>query len=1089
MYISDLHIHSRFSRATSRELTPGSLDLWARKKGIHILGTGDFTHPAWRAELKEQLAPAEPGLYLLKKEFRIEAGVPAASPSPRFVITGEISSIYKKNGRVRKVHSLIILPSLEAADILSGRLAAIGNIHSDGRPILGLDCHDLLAMTLDACPEAIFVPAHIWTPHFSVFGAFSGFDSMEECFEELTPQIHAVETGLSSDPPMNWRLSALDGLQLISNSDAHSPAKLGREANLLSIPMSYGGLYGAIQRGEGLAGTIEFFPEEGKYHFDGHRKCHLCITPGEARSYGGICPVCGKRLTTGVLHRVEDLADRPSGFQPADARAYESLVPLPELMAAALGTSAASQKTARLYEHALGELGSEFHILRKTPLDDIRRVCGRRTAQAVERLRAGQVDWHPGYDGEYGHFQIFAPGELGEVEGQLSLTLEPEPALTAKEDGKKPEAAAPLAGTAGPAAKAAEPAARTPEMPAAHPGLNPAQNRALLSLCPVTAVTAGPGTGKTRTLVAKILHLLRDRGVKAGEITAVTFTRKAAAELKKRLSQELAGTRISGRIQTGTFHPLCFGLLKSRGLEFNLAEDSVREEAAEQAAQALSLTCSRENLLRWISLKKAGVPAALPLEGTRQAENSADTAGTGAANAAAGSDDALADAVLALYNEKLRAKGLLELDDLLTEALMVIQDKDTPRKLLRPFSYLLVDEFQDINPVQYRLIAALHDRGRELFVIGDPDQAIYGFRGADSQCFAHLLADYPKTEVIRLGENYRSTPDILAAATALISHNPGGQRLLTPKAPAGLPLRLIHAESSMEECIFIAKEISRMVGGMDMLEAHSAETDRPARSFSDIAVLYRTNRQAQLLEQCLRREDIPCEVIGREDYLNTPHVRRALLYFRELLSREPSFPGQDASVSPGESSQAGTDSSAAGSQAGTDSGTGAGSLKKERPWRLLEELASREGLSGDENIRQLIGMSYFHKTMEDMLEALIFGEEGDIARRTSPAAAPGGCVRLMTFHGSKGLEFPAVFLYGLKKGVLPLQSGENACDAEEERRLLYVAMTRAREELILTCSQEESPFLAELPPGNIKREKANKSGPVMRQLSLFDMGL
>ena len=416
MYISDLHIHSRFSRATSRDLTPGSLDLWARKKGIHILGTGDFTHPAWRAELKEQLAPAEPGLYLLKEEFRIREGAPSSFPSPRFVITGEISSIYKKNGKVRKVHSLILLPSLEAADILSGRLAAIGNIHSDGRPILGLDCRDLLSMTLDACPEAIFVPAHIWTPHFSVFGAFSGFDSLDECFEDLTPQIHAVETGLSSDPPMNWRLSALDGLQLISNSDAHSPAKLGREANLLSIPMSYDGLYGAIQKGEGLAGTIEFFPEEGKYHFDGHRKCHLCIAPEKARSYGNICPVCSRKLTTGVLHRVEDLADRACGFQPAGARPYENLVPLPELMAAALGTSASSQKTTRLYEHTLKELGDEFHILRQTPLDDIRRVCGRRTAQAVERLREGKVDWHPGYDGEYGHFQIFAPGELEDVD-------------------------------------------------------------------------------------------------------------------------------------------------------------------------------------------------------------------------------------------------------------------------------------------------------------------------------------------------------------------------------------------------------------------------------------------------------------------------------------------------------------------------------------------------------------------------------------------------------------------------------------------------------------------------------------------------
>ncbi|MCI8353568.1 MAG: hypothetical protein HFI47_00585, partial [Lachnospiraceae bacterium] len=292
MYIGDLHIHSRYSRATSRDCTPEYLDLWARKKGIDIIGTGDFTHPAWREELAEKLEPDRDGLYVLKKEYRIEEEG-AAGRTPRFVVTGEISSIYKKGERVRKVHSLLILPGLEQARDLAGRLALIGNIHSDGRPILGIPCRDLLEIMLETCPEGIYVPAHIWTPHFSLFGAFSGFDAIEECFEDLTPHIHALETGLSSDPPMIWRVGALDRFQLISNSDAHSPARLGREANLFDIEMSYEGLAGAIQEGKGLAGTIEFFPEEGKYHFDGHRKCGLCISPQETMRYGNKCPVCG----------------------------------------------------------------------------------------------------------------------------------------------------------------------------------------------------------------------------------------------------------------------------------------------------------------------------------------------------------------------------------------------------------------------------------------------------------------------------------------------------------------------------------------------------------------------------------------------------------------------------------------------------------------------------------------------------------------------------------------------------------------------------------------------------------------------------
>lgn len=407
MYIADIHIHSRYSRATSKDCTPEYLDLWARRKGIHIIGTGDFTHPAWRKELKEKLTPAEDGLYVLKEDYRIRDESVRGDIIPRFIITGEISSIYKKAGKVRKVHSVIILPGLEDADRVSGKLEQIGNIHSDGRPILGLDCRDLLEIVLELCPSAVYVPAHIWTPHFSLFGAFSGFDTVEECFEDMTPYIHAVETGLSSDPPMNWRVSALDRFQLISNSDAHSPAKLGREATLLDIAMSYGGIAQAIQTGEGLHGTIEFFPEEGKYHLDGHRKCNLCLMPAETIKYDGVCPVCGRRITIGVAHRVEDLADRPEGYVKEGAKAFESLVPLPEVIAASMEYSVRSKKTEREYMHMLSELGTEFEILRNLLSEDIRRVSGTRIAEGIERLRNGEAEWVPGFDGEYGTFRLF----------------------------------------------------------------------------------------------------------------------------------------------------------------------------------------------------------------------------------------------------------------------------------------------------------------------------------------------------------------------------------------------------------------------------------------------------------------------------------------------------------------------------------------------------------------------------------------------------------------------------------------------------------------------------------------------------------
>ncbi len=411
MYIADLHIHSKYSMATSKDCDAAHLDLWARKKGITLVGTGDFTHPAWRAELEETLTPAEEGLYTLKGDCRLPSGTANEAAEPRFVVSGEISSIYKKDGRTRKVHNLIFLPGLEAAQKLAKRLEAIGNIRSDGRPILGLDSRDLLEITLEACPRALFVPAHIWTPHFSVFGAFSGFATVEECFGDLAGEIRALETGLSSDPAMNWRVSALDRFTLISNSDAHSPAKLGREANVFETGLSYPEMAQALKTGRGFAKTLEFFPEEGKYHLDGHRNCKTRLTPEETAALGGLCPVCGKKVTVGVAHRLCELADRPEGFVKPNAKPFESLVPLPELIASATGFPGGGKKAQAVYDKMLAGLGPEFFILREAPKDEIERLFGPLAAEGVLRVREGRVKRIAGYDGEYGRIVIFEPEE------------------------------------------------------------------------------------------------------------------------------------------------------------------------------------------------------------------------------------------------------------------------------------------------------------------------------------------------------------------------------------------------------------------------------------------------------------------------------------------------------------------------------------------------------------------------------------------------------------------------------------------------------------------------------------------------------
>jgi len=420
-FITDLHVHSHYSRATSKDMCPEGIWKWAQLKGITAIGTGDFTHPGWLRELDEKLEPGGDGLFELREEFRPKDVPASCRADVRFILSAEISCIYSKNGKTRKVHSIVLAPDFASAARLNIALSKIGNLHSDGRPILGLDAKELLRITLDASPDAMLIPAHAWTPHFSVFGAASGFDSLEECYEDLTPHIHAIETGLSSDPPMNWRLSALDRITLVSNSDAHSAPKLGREANILDMYLSYVSIIAAIRTRKGFLGTIEFFPEEGKYHYDGHRDCGVSLTPEETIHHDYLCPVCNRKVTVGVMHRVEKLADRKRGFRPADAPGFTSIIPLPEIIAEGLRCGANTKKVNELYFQLLEKLGNEFDILLHVPLDDIGRAGTPLLREAVSRMRAGDVRIAPGYDGEFGKVRIFEDVERKEIKGQMKL--------------------------------------------------------------------------------------------------------------------------------------------------------------------------------------------------------------------------------------------------------------------------------------------------------------------------------------------------------------------------------------------------------------------------------------------------------------------------------------------------------------------------------------------------------------------------------------------------------------------------------------------------------------------------------------------
>ncbi|MFH1146154.1 MAG: UvrD-helicase domain-containing protein [Pseudomonadota bacterium] len=1103
-FIADLHIHSYLSRATAKNLDLENINLWAQLKGITVVGTGDFTHPKWFSEIRDKLEPAEEGLFKLGKEFADPSAnqVPQSCRGPvRFVLSVEISSIYKKNGRVRKIHNILFAPDLASAEKINARLERIGNIRSDGRPILGLDAKNLLEIVLEVSESAFLVPAHIWTPWFSLLGSKSGFDAVEECFEDLTPHIFAVETGLSSDPSMNRMVSKLDGLVLVSNSDAHSPANLGREANLFDTELSYRGILNGLRTGdpERFLGTLEYFPEEGKYHYDGHRKCAARLSPAETMKNGNLCPVCGKEITIGVMHRVLELADRKEGKNPERSYPFTRLLPLTDVLAEMFRVGAKSKRVQGSYHELLSRIGPEFSILRESSPEELESKGSTLLAEAIQRMRKGEVRISPGYDGEFGKIRLFEDEELSRLSGQKSLfhhhhpSLPPHPnavelrnavripsprprgegrvrgfktafapprLLPLPQDGGEGEnipglscEMLPISVCPGVSFQGEEP--KIPRLPKGKDSagsvereieLNDAQRKAVEARGPLLII-AGPGTGKTRTITHRIARLLAQRLARPDQILAITFTNKAAEEMRERIGCLIQDAEVMREITIGTFHSFCHHILSSeRAGFFSLLTGSDRFEFMRGifpsgwrvAGLAEAISRAKQYLLG--PNDDLGVMDGKEPEQLRQAYEA--------------------------YQNALGGKGLFDFDDLIFETVRLLETNEPiRRKYNERFLHICVDEYQDINYAQYRLIRALAPEGKDLCAIGDPDQAIYGFRGSDVRFFHRFQEDYPWAAVIRLNRNYRSTETIIDASMQVI--NKDDEERLWSGINGASRITIAELPTERAEAEYIVRAVEAGIGGISHFSIDTGRANRiemGEKTFSDFAVLYRTNEQGKVLEEAFSGSGIPFQRTGKERIGERKGIRELRYCLQKLHLDENGIAEEVTAVK---------QFAFLDSDLGGICGAVRGKTVPEVLDLILEDLNFFKVLCKEEDftenmrlIRVIAGQCA--EGIPGFLARLALHSEADLH---DPRAER---VTLMTLHAAKGLEFPVVFIAGCEDGFIPLRlPGEGAVDAAEEKRLFYVGLTRAKERLFLTYARrrtlygsrtlrDPSPFLADM---------------------------
>jgi uncharacterized protein (TIGR00375 family) len=1103
-FIADFHVHSKFSRATAKNLDLENIYIAAQLKGITVVGTGDFSHPEWFAEIKDKLIPAEAGLFKLRDEISsiCDQQVPLSCRGVvRFLLVTEISNIYKKGGKTRKNHNLVFIPDIDLAEKFNFRLDKIGNIKSDGRPILGLDARDLFEIVLEISDQAFLVPAHIWTPWFSLLGSKSGFDSVEECFADLTQYIFAAETGLSSDPGMNWRVSGLDHLTLISNSDAHSPLKLGREANLFNTNLSYSAIKKAMKTGDPkqFLGTFEFYPEQGKYHLDGHRKCNVRLWPNNTKKHNGNCPVCQKPLTLGVLYRVEELADRMEEEQPLKKHPYYNLIPLQDILSDILKVGPGSKKVMKHYNDLIQKLGPELRLLHDLKIERIERVGVPLLAEAVGRMRRNEIDLSPGYDGEFGKVRIFNTKERERLLAQKSLFVLPASSSTTqykKERYAKQQkriTTAPDLAVVSKEKKNLKTKQRSEGSkiiePEKHPReiLNREQRRAVEHTGKALIIVAGPGTGKTRTLTHRIVFLITERGVLPENILAVTFTNKAAQEMKDRIKVLLGD---SVRLPfIGTFHSLCFKLLNEyRKNGFTIIDNDDRKALLRDAIRSVKKNGIRvsdtpETLLQRIISAKQQI---------RRADERYDDV--------SGLDDPQFSDVYRSYQNLLSIQSCWDYEDLIFKTVRLFEnDKHFSSAYRKIYKFVFVDEYQDINQGQYRIIRALTPPGEtawNLFAIGDPDQSIYGFRGSDVKYFHNFITDYPEAKVVTLTRNYRSSQTILDASYQVVNvQEDNAHRLrIYSQSHGAKTISILETTSEKAEAVAVGKTIEQLIGGLGFhsLDFGSVKNQNQTaqRSFSDFAVLYRTAAQCNAFTEAFSRAGIPHQIVSRENLFSQAPVAELISLLKTVEGfgsyvdiekiihvAKPGIGRETLEIFKDWSYKNGFRTSVAMHNAKRFPIPGMSKARQIRLSNFLGHLlALKEDVKGMTVEEKLVFLSKRTRRPEDIDSkpktrdafkhlvqiARTFGVNTSdflatmaLQSDTDAYVQNAEHVALMTMHAAKGLEFPVVFITGCENGLLPFQRPDtDTGNVDEERRLFYVAMTRAKEQLYLTYAKK-----------------------------------